>query len=83
MEHDVIVVKKNGQIWKIIAIVAAALAVCAVAAVVLLKVFGKKKAAAIEAEDEAPELEEGAEEEVVEVAAEEVIEEAAEIAEEN
>ena len=35
MEHDVIVVKKDGQIWKIIGIVAAALAVCAVAAVVL------------------------------------------------
>ncbi len=81
MEHDVIVVKKDGQIWKIIGIVAAALAVCAVAAVVLLKVFGKKKAAALEAE-EAPELEEGADEEIVEVAAEEVIEEAAEVAEE-
>jgi hypothetical protein len=83
MEHDVIVVKKDGQIWKIIGIVAAALAVCAVAAVVLLKVFGKKKAVAeVEAED-ALELEDGAEDATVEVEAEEVIEEAAEVAEEN
>lgn len=82
MEHDVIVVKKDGQIWKIIGIVVAALAVCAVATVVLLKVFGKKKAAALEAEDEAPELEDGAEDEIVEIAADDVIEEAAEVAEE-
>ena len=83
MEHDVIVVKKDGKIWKIIGIVAATLAVCAVAAVVLLKVFGKKKAVAeIEAED-ALELEDGAEDATVEVEAEEVIEEAAEVAEEN
>ena len=79
MEHEVIVVKKDGKVWKIIGIVAAALAVCAVATVVLLKVFGKKKAAAIEAED-APELE-GADE-AVEVDAEDVIEDAAEVAEE-
>ena len=82
MEHDVIVVKKSGQIWKILGIIAAVLAVCAVAAVVLLKIFGKK-AAELEAADEALELDEGAEEEAVEVAAEEVIEEAAEVAEEN
>ncbi|MBE6590122.1 MAG: hypothetical protein E7643_08080 [Ruminococcaceae bacterium] len=82
MEHDVIVVKKDGQIWKIIGIVAAALAVCAVAAVVLVKIFGKKKAAeAIEAEEEVPAVEEGAEDEAVEVEveADEVIENAAEI----
>lgn len=80
MEHDVIVVKKDGQIWKIIGIVAAALAVCAVAAVVLVKIFGKKKAVdAIEAEDEVAAVEEGAEDEAVEVEADEVIEDAAEI----
>ena len=83
MERDVIVVKNDGKVWKIIGIVAATLAVCAVAAVVLLKVFGKKKAVAeIEAED-ALELEDGAEDATVEVEAEEVIEEAAEVAEEN
>ena len=88
MEHDVIVVKKDGQIWKIIGIVAAALAVCAVAAVVLAKIFGKKKAVeAIEAEEEVAAVEEAAEaedeaveaEEAVEEAVEEVVEEAAEI----
>jgi hypothetical protein len=83
MERDVIVVKNDGKVWKIIGIVAATLAVCAVAAVVLLKVFGKKKAVAeVEAED-ALELEDGAEDATVEVEAEEVIEEAAEVAEEN
>lgn len=81
MDHDVIVVKKSGQVWKIIGIVAAALAVCAVAAVVVLKILGKKKAAELEAAEEAPELE-GADEELVEVEAEDVIEEAAEVAQE-
>ena len=86
MEHDVIVVKKEGQFWKILGIVAAALAVCAVAAVVLAKFFGKKQAVeAIEAEEDVAAVEEAAEEEaveaeeVVEEAVEEVVEEAAEI----
>lgn len=84
MNHDVIVVKKDGQFWKILGIVAAALAVCAVAAVVLVKFFGKKAAAeAIEAEDEAAAIEEGAEEEAIEVEAAEEIEEVAEAVEEN
>ena len=39
MEHDVIVVKKDGKVWKIIGIVAAVVVVGAVVGIVL----GKKK----------------------------------------